>query len=101
MKYEQDPQGGHVGEAGPDLLARDHPFLAVAFGSGGEPGQVGSGPRLTEELAPDLLGRQQREEISLLLFLGAGMDQRRPGPADPDLIGRSTHAGTAHLIIYD
>jgi hypothetical protein len=29
------------------------------------------------------------------------VDQSGPGPTDPDLVGRPTHAGTPHLIIYD
>ena len=36
----------------PHLLAGDDPAVAVALGPGGEPGQVGAGARLAEQLAP-------------------------------------------------
>ena len=39
--------------AGPDLLAGDHPFVAVALGLGGQTGQVAAGTGLAEQLTTD------------------------------------------------
>ena len=80
---QQDPEPGLVGVAGPDLLARDHPLVAVER----RPGCVSdarsrAGAGLAEQLAPDLLAGQQREQVPLLLLLGAGVDGGS-GPAQP------------------
>src|SRR5205085_762489 len=55
--------------------------------------------RLAEELAPDLLARQDRREVPVLLLLRARVDDRGPGPADPDGVGRPGHAGPAQLLV--
>ena len=47
------------GAAGPDLLAVDHPFLAVTVGAGLQPGQVGPGARLAVEQAGAVLAGEQ------------------------------------------
>ena len=44
-----------MGPRGPYLLAADDPLVAVTLGPGGQRGEVGAGPGLAEELAPDLL----------------------------------------------
>jgi hypothetical protein len=84
----------------PDLLAVDHPLVAVAHRAGAEVGQVAAGAGLAEELAPDLLAREQGEQVALLLLLGAGVQDR--GPAQPMPIGfDGAHAGPAQLVVDD
>ena len=56
---EQAP-AGHVGVAGPYLLAVHHPFIAVLDGTTRKPRHVRSGARLGEQLAPDLLTGEKR-----------------------------------------
>ena len=83
-----EPERRDVGQRGPDLLPVEHPLLAVALGPGRQPGDVGPGAGLAEELAPDLLVGEEGPEVALLL-LG------RPVGGD----GRGAHAvadGVAH-----
>ena len=55
----------------PDLLAVDHPLVAVELGAAPEVAEVGAGVRLGVALAPDVLaGEDAREEV-LLLLVGA------------------------------
>ena len=98
---QQDPERGDVREARPHLLPRDDPLVAVTHGPGGQSGQVRARAGLGEQLAPDFLTRQQREEIPLLLGLGPGMDQGGTRPADADLVEGTTHAGETELVVDD
>ena len=98
---DEDAELRVLGQRRPDLLAVDDPLVAVAHGPGAEVGQVAAGLGLAEQLAPDLLGRQQREEVALLLLLGAGVHERRAGPADADLVRRAPHAGPPQLVVDD
>ena len=74
------PSWRALGERRPDLLAVDHPLVAVAHGPGAEGGEVGAGAGLAEELAPDLLAGEQREQVALLLLLACrrGRSSGRP-----------------------
>src|SRR5690606_20425778 len=73
----------------------DGPLVAVADGAGAERGQVGSGARFAEQLAPDLLARPQGPQEAPLLLVGAVLEDGRRGhaEADPDaprvVVGRS------------
>ena len=49
---EQHAEVGPVAARGPHLLAVDDPLVAVELGAGVEPGEVGAGARLAEQLAP-------------------------------------------------
>ena len=65
-------QHAHVGgltERRPHLLTVDDPFLAVELGPGGEPGQVGTGARLREELTPGLLAGDDLSHVPVDLLL--------------------------------
>ena len=55
---------GDVGQRVPDLLAVDHPLVAVAHGPTAQAGQVGPGTGLAEELAPGVLAGEQRGAAS-------------------------------------
>ena len=62
----------------PDLLAVDDPAVAVALGPGGEPGQVGAGAGLAEQLAPVVLPVEDRgHEPGDLVGRAVGEDRRR------------------------
>ena len=60
-----------MGPRGPYLLAGDDPLIAVALGPGGQRGEIGAGPGLAEELAPDLLVADDGREEAPALLLGA------------------------------
>src|SRR5206468_13065532 len=65
----------------------------------GELREVGSGAGLAEHLAPELLTVEERDELPVLLGLRAGVDDRRPGPPDPDGVDRPEDAGGAELLV--
>ena len=81
---QEDAVAGLAGQRRPDLLAVHHPLVAVAHGPGRQRGQVAARLRFGEQLAPDLRPVQQPGKQPALLFLGAGQQQGRPGPADAD-----------------
>ena len=86
----QQPVARDVGQCGPDLLAVDHPFVAVALCPGGEGGNVRAGTGLGEQLAPDVLVREQRSQ-ELLLFGGAVNLHRRSAHSVADRVGDTAH----------
>ena len=61
---QEDAALGVLGQAGPDLLARDPPHVAVPGGPAGQRGQVAAGPRLGEPLAPGLVAASSRGTIT-------------------------------------
>ncbi len=86
---EQDPVLGDVGERRPDLLAVHDVLVAVALGAGRQRREVAAGARLAEQLAPELGAGEDPGEVAVLLLLGAGDEERRPGPADADRVERT------------
>ena len=65
---EQHGEVGEVCPGGPHLLAGDDPRLAVALCAAREGGEIGSGTRLAEQLAPLLLvAHHRRQEPQPLL----------------------------------
>ena len=62
-------------------------------------GEVGAGAGLAEELAPDLLAGEQREEVALLLLLACRRAGSWPGPADADHVRRPPHPGGRQLLV--
>ena len=94
---EQHRVVGGEAPRGPDLLAGDDPLVAVELGPGGQRREVGSGARLAEELAPDLLVAHDRRQEAQPLLLGAVGEQRGRGVvavpsgfSRPRLYGRSS-----------
>ena len=63
---QQQAPARPVGQARPHLLTVDHPVVAVGHRGGGQPGQIGPGARLGEQLAPEVLGGRQRPQPLLL-----------------------------------
>ena len=96
---DEDAEPGVLGAAGPDLLAVDDELVAVADGPGAEVGEVAAAARLGEQLAPELLAAEDRPEVAVLLLLGAGVEDRRAGPADADRVDRAAHAGRRQLVV--
>ena len=80
---QQDPVIGEVGTGGPDLLAIDHPFIAVLDGASLNTRNVRTGGWLGEELAPDFLAAKRLFNVALLVLVRAEGDH-----------GRHTHAET-------
>ena len=81
---EQQPEVGVLGVGGPDLLAVDPPVVPIAHGRRAQGREVRPRVRLGEQLAPDLVGPQQRPDESLLLRRRAGREDRRPAHAHGD-----------------
>ena len=98
---EKDPESRHVRVGGPHLLAGDDPPVAVLGRPGPEPGQVGARCRLAEELAPDLLARQKRRKVAVLLLSSSGMHEGRACPADPDRIEGPSDPRGPQLLVDD
>src|SRR5215469_6422331 len=85
----------------PHLLSAENPLIAVPDSSGLQAGNVGSGARLGEQLAPDLLAPQHRRQISLLLLLRAHLENRVSWHADADEEGPVRQVVVARLLAPD
>ncbi len=85
----------------PDLLAVDHPLVAVELRPRRQRGEVGAGAGLAEELAPDLLAREQCQKVAGLLLGRARVEQGRSGPADPDRVVGAGDLGADQLLVDD
>ena len=73
--HDEAPVGA-VRQRGPHLLTGDHPLVAVEHRTGLDVREVGTGVRLGEALAPQLLDRLDLREEPPLLLVGAELDQR-------------------------
>ena len=98
---DEDAELGVIGERRPDLLPVDVVHVAVAFGARAEVGEVGARARLAEQLAPQLLAREHRQEVALLLLVVAERDDDRPAVPDADRVHGFGDAGAAHLTLDD
>jgi hypothetical protein len=70
---------GDLRRGGPDLLAVDDEVHAIALGPGGQAGQVRSGARLAEQLAPGVLAGQHGAHVLALQLIAAVRDDCRRG----------------------
>lgn len=98
---DEDPVSGVLGERGPDLLTGHHPFVTITNGAGAEIGEVAAGFGFREELAPDVLPRQQSGQIALFLLLGAGVNDGGSGPSDADHVRWTAHTCSTELVVDD
>ena len=97
---EQEPERGVLRVRRPHLLAREPPgAVLLLLGARLHAGQVRARRGLGEELAPDLVGREHRAEVALLLVLGAVRDQRRPEHPHADDVEDPGHAGAPDLLV--
>ena len=76
---DEHAEVGDVGEGVPDLLTVDDPLVAVADRLRGEAGEVGTGARLGEQLAPDLLAGEHRTQEAFADLVAAVGGDGRPG----------------------
>jgi len=90
-----------VSQRGPDLLAVDHPVLAVLHRASLERGQVGAGVGLGVALAPDLLAGEDFGGVALLLLFGPVGDDRGAGHADAQDVQDGRGLGQRHLLLQD
>jgi hypothetical protein len=81
---DKDAVVGDVSERRPDLLAVDDERAVLSLDRGANCREVGSGARLREALAPDLLGRKDLRQVATLLLLGSVRHDRWAGHAEPD-----------------
>ena len=96
---EQDAEARHVRKRCPDLLAVHDELVAVAHGTRRQACEVAARGRLAEQLAPDLRPVEDARQPLRALLVGAGDQQRRPGPADADRVDWSRHAQLAHHLV--
>jgi hypothetical protein len=80
---QEQPPTGQVGGGDPDLLPVDHVAVAVPDGRGPEIGQVVTGVRFREPLAPVIGSVQDRRQPAGLLLLGAPGDDHRTDLPEP------------------
>src|SRR4029450_10575466 len=64
---DEHRQVGDLAPGGPHLLAVHNPLLAVLFGTALQPGEIGPGAGLAEQLAPAALPGDDVAEVALLL----------------------------------
>ena len=75
---DEDAPAGVLSPRRPHLLAVDDPLVAIAVGLALQPGEVGSGDGLAEELATDDVAAVQIAKVGVLhLIGGVGQDRRR------------------------
>ena len=98
---EEDAVVGDVRVRRPDLLAVDDEAVAVEPGRGPDAGEVGAGTRLGEPLAPDLVRREERLQVALLLRVGAARDDRRAGHPEADHAEVRRRLGARFLLEVD
>ena len=68
---------------------------------GADRGEVRAGVRLAEELAPELLGAQDRREEPELLVVGPVLEERRACEVDPDPPDELGSTGAGELLLHD
>ena len=98
---QADAPPGELGVGGPHLLPVQHPPAVDRRGGGAQAGQVAPRIGLAEQLAPDLLGGEDRADPALLLVVGAVGEQGRSGQVDADPVDRLGRAGPGVLGVED
>src|SRR5205814_9690530 len=73
----------------------------LVLGARLKPGQVAARVRLAEALAPDLLGREERGQVALLLRVGAMRHHDGAAHAEPDDVDRLGRLREDHLVVED
>jgi hypothetical protein len=97
----EEPEVGVVRAAGPDLLAGDGPAPVDWCRPGGEPGEVGAGAGLGEELAPDLVAPEDGGEEALLLLERSVPPEHRSDELEADDIELPRQPRPGHLLGED
>ncbi len=97
---QADAHVGAGGHRGPHLLAVERPAPVHPGGPGAEGGQVGTGPRLAEQLAPDDVAAEGRGHPALGLFGRPVGHDGREGPRRHGQVG-PTQAGLGADLVDD
>ena len=92
------PEVGDLRARRPHLLAVHDPLVAVGDGLGLEPGQVGAGPGLAEELAPRLAAGDDVGQQRGALLVGAVGDDGRTGQEQAEAARRTDRAEAGDLL---
>ncbi len=95
---EQHAEVGGLATRRPHLLPGDHPLVAVALGLRLHRREVGAGARLGEQLAPALAAVDDREQVALLLLVGAVRVDRGAGEQHAETGGRSDGAAGTQAL---
>ena len=85
----------------PDLLAANQPTTVGRLGPGPQSRQIRASVGLTEQLAPELGGVQDRRHPSLLLLDSALGQQGRTDMADPYAVDRLGRPGPGVLHVVE
>ena len=93
--------GGELRVRSPDLATGDRVATVDRRGTGRQRRQVAAGVGLAEELAPDLLGREDRRQVPQALVLGAVRQQRGADQVDPDPVDRLRSLRTGVLALVE
>src|SRR5712692_7697958 len=101
LARDQHAPLGDVRQRRPDFLAVDHVVVALVLGAGLQTRQVAAGVGLAEALAPDLLRREQRRQVALLLVFGPVRDHHRTAHAQPDHVDGLRRLRQDHLVVED
>ena len=96
---QQEDVVGVVRLGRPHLLPVDHPLVAVELGPGLEAGQVRTGVRLAESLAPRDLALQDARDELLLLLLRAPLQERRADQGVAEEVGAQRCADAGELLV--
>ena len=98
---EEQSEAGLVPQRRPHLLPVHHPLVAVALGPGREPGEVGARTRLREQLAPDLLGCEERPQVPQPLLVSAVVHDRGRDHAEADRVEREVRRRAGGIELLD
>ena len=95
----EDPVGG-VAAGSPDLLAVDHPFVAVEHGARAQVGEVRAAVGLAVTLAPAVLARDDLGQEVALLLLGTALDDGVADhrDAEPVVVAADGHPSFRELL---
>jgi hypothetical protein len=85
----------------PCLLSTEDEVVVALDGARAQRREVGSGLRLGEPLAPDLLGREDRRHVTAPLLVRAEAQQRWAEDVEPDDVDELGGAGSGELLIDD
>ena len=97
---QHEDVGGEMTGRRPDLLAVDHPLVAVEHGPTAEVAEVAAGGRLAVALAPQVLARQHAGQVVTLLLVGAPAQHRVAEHRDAEAVVRAARgcAGAGELL---
>ena len=101
LRVRQRPQSANWAYDVQTLRPRDPVAAVDRDGAGGERGQVAAGVGLAEELAPQLVGREDPGQEALLLLVRAVGQQRGPDQVDADAADQLGRPGPGQLLDHD